>query len=114
MAETKTAPEKTKTDGRYKMPEVYVGEIVLWHAGMRGDPSANAPFPSLVTAVGDRTVSLTAFCNKMSNGFPKDGVRHWADPDTRRDDTQELGTWEETPQSMDQRKTTSHLLSLLK
>jgi hypothetical protein len=51
----------------------------------------------MVTAIGERSVSLTIFAPDNRGGIPKDGVRHCSDPDNRMHPGYDGGSWDFLP-----------------
>ena len=81
----------------FEMPEVEIGQIVLWyHGGQRSSPPAAA----MVLAVYKERIDLQIFAvpgvHAYIPGPGKRGVRHMADPATRANEKSEDGCWEHT------------------
>lgn len=89
----------------YHMPEVQVGEIVVYYPeGLR-----HAGRPAVVTHVGADTLALSVI-EKDAFGFaPVDGVRHHTDPALANPEARANGSWEEGPT----RKQFEHAIDLL-
>lgn len=64
---------------KYRMPEVNLGDIVLWSYRPGGDPA-----PAFVTQVGQEAIGLVYFPPDSRVGTPRDGVRHVSDPAAAR------------------------------
>ena len=79
----------------YKMPSVQVGDIVFWYPdGAR----TLAPFPAIVTVVGQSAINVNVFSQHQYNTRPQDGVRHIDDPLARDVELREQGAWDYIPQ----------------
>jgi hypothetical protein len=81
----------------FKMPEIFVGETVLWWPEGQPTPE-DRPSPAMVTGVSERTISLTAYEKDAYTGNPQDGVRHVGDPELKKQDVRLSGAWEYGPQ----------------
>ena len=84
--------EKPSSEKSYQMPEVKVGDIVLW----RLTPDRRrVPTPAIVTRVFERTVSLSAVPFDSPVFQTRDAVRHIDDPQHRQFATvlDESGVW---------------------
>lgn len=90
--------------------QVEVGDIVLWHPC--GDRQV-APFPALVTGIGNEAIALNVFSRGIQNMWSRDGVRHISDPKARHTEFQENGAWSHTPQAISQARRIAELESLL-
>lgn len=77
---------------KWTKPEVELGQTVYWKARPT-DP----PIPSIVTAVGGRTVSLAIMHDGFHNFENRDGVRHETDPELRTTEMGAIGVWCHTP-----------------
>jgi hypothetical protein len=77
----------------YEMPQVYLGEMVLWAE----DPSHNFEVPAIVTLLNETSVSLLVFVPGYVTGIPKDGVRHYQHPDKQAILVAEQGCWKHSP-----------------
>ncbi len=60
----------------YKMPEVCLGETVLWQHNF----ADQTPVAAVVTRVGSNAISVSIFPPDNKGCIPKDGVRHASDP----------------------------------
>ena len=78
------------------MPEVSVGEFVLWSVG-HGDQTASA----IVNAIGPRSVELTVFFPHGIGYGIRDSVRHIDDPDVNPVEVEESGLWQYGPMRAD-------------
>ncbi len=72
------------------MPKAQVGMSVLWYPYGESD---GVGVPALVNAVGERTLSLHIFLNMRTNLMYKDGVRHKDDPEAKREEYIDSGSW---------------------
>jgi hypothetical protein len=81
-------------DRPYAMPEVRVGDTVLWHDSQDEPPTAMA----LVTAVGNDNVTLAVLGPGYHNFLVKEGVRHQGHPDRPLVAAAEVGVWTHAPQ----------------
>lgn len=82
-------PEKPK----YVMPEVEVGDVVLWHDSGEAEPTAMA----LVQAVGTETLSLAVSGEGYQNFLVKSGVRHKDHPNKEIVRQTGEGVWTHRP-----------------
>jgi hypothetical protein len=84
---------KTESDSEpgYQMPDVSVGQMVLWRRGVDGDA-----VPAVVTSIGHSSVNLSAFNPSYGNLEPVDGVKHVSDPTCLPDLMEEIGNWDYT------------------
>ncbi len=97
MVKTAGPPKTTKTETPdeppiFQMPEILVGDFVLWMVG-RNDQEAAA----IVNAVGLRSVELTVFFPHGIGYGIRDSVRHIDDPDVNPADLEESGLWQYGP-----------------
>jgi hypothetical protein len=83
------------------MPEVGLGEIVLWYPG--GDKNAG-PHPGIVTRIAFRTICLNLISPAFMNFAIKDGVRHMDDPEIKEAERHEMGGWDFTPLAKELRR----------
>ena len=75
----------------WSAPDVYQGDIILWHDGHNATATG---FTALVTSTGrDGIVDLIAFPSSAYNGIPKSGVRYHEDPNKHAIHSQEDGVW---------------------
>ena len=84
----------------YRMPDVSVGQIVLWRKGVDSTPIA-----AIVTQVGHSSVNLSAFNPSYGNIEPVDGVKHVSDPTASVDLIEDLGNWDYTDEFKSMRDT---------
>jgi hypothetical protein len=89
---TATAPKEKM----WVMPEVHIGDTVLWF--MSGVESHHAPYPAIVTKVAEETVALAAFAPELYTLLLNDGVRHIADPRNKKIDLADSGAWKHRPE----------------
>ena len=107
MAKTKTATIEAEPEP-FRMPEVEVGDIVLWRQGLD-----SAPTPAIVTALGHSAVNLSVFNPSYANMYTVDGVKHVDDPAASIDLQEELGNWDYTPRDKRLREQLAFLMELV-
>jgi len=74
----------------FVMPNIFVGDMVLWyHAADR----TTAPRPAVVTHVGAETIACSVFEKDSVTMRCMDGVRHLDDPTTQIPEAREAGAW---------------------
>jgi len=77
------------------IPEVFLGDLVLWYDG---GTKNDTPFAAIVTAGGPGgIVSLWIVGPGAHNGMVRDGVRHVNDPRKVIELDAEHGRWDHTP-----------------
>lgn len=76
----------------YKMPDVRMGDTVLWHDSLGVPPTAMA----FVTAVGKDTLSLAVLGPGYHNFLVKEGVRHINHPEKDMIRHADVGVWDYT------------------
>lgn len=96
---------------KYKMPEVHVGQGVLWYDA--GDINAR-PYAAIVTAVGDEAIAVWIIGPGAHNGMTRDGVRHVGDPNKRPESVTDAGCWDHTEQTYKLEAVAEMLLRLKK
>lgn len=77
----------------FLMPDVYVGQTVLWYADVTGNCS---PYAAIVTETSHDCICLTAFGSGYYNGSPVSGVRHKLDPKAQKEGNRDVGVWDHT------------------
>lgn len=94
----------------FKMPEVSVGQVVVWYNGNQGDKGT----PAMVTKVGDRSLSVSVLLENASGFMCKSGVKHIKDPAVTDHDKNKVGFWEHTKQTKDLEAFTTMVYDVLK
>ncbi len=84
----------SRNESPYRMPEVLVGDTVLWSHAPGSDVA-----PAVVTAVGPFAISVTIFPENSRGGLPRDGVRHVSDPALAKLQS-EAGVWRHTERTL--------------
>lgn len=95
MADQQIAKPRTGmvNPATYKMPEVHLGQTVIWYDGGN---IADRPFAAIVVGVGSETVSLAIVPAGSHNLMVRDGVRHVGDPNRRAIKIEDAGAWDHT------------------
>jgi hypothetical protein len=86
--------ERVAAPASFRMPSIYLGEIVLWSHAKGGDTYAG-----IVTRVGDKAISLFMMPPDSRRGEIRDGVRHVDDPELPKI-ISESGCWRDTRSMM--------------
>ncbi|MBX6312825.1 MAG: hypothetical protein IRY99_07915 [Isosphaeraceae bacterium] len=81
----------------YEMPEVKVGDVVLWSHS----PRDRDKVPAVVTKVHKRAVTLSLVVAESPVLALKDGAKHCEDPDRMKTIGQGDGYWEHTQRTKD-------------
>lgn len=77
----------------FQMPPISVGESVLWYSDGYANSQEGAA-AAIVTAVGERTVSLAILGKDAFSLRPEDGVRHVSDPGLSVQEERSRGGWD--------------------
>lgn len=81
----------------HQMPEVHLGDSVLWCTEESGVPDKLA----VVTRVYNESVDLWVLETGCHNGLPVDGVRHISHPDRTLIKNTGSGVWDYGPREME-------------
>jgi hypothetical protein len=95
MAKAMTKGHYPKKDEapKYVMPEVEVGDAVLWHDGYGAPPTGMA----LVTRCGADNITVAVLGEGYQNFIVKTGVRHYSHPDKQLIEQTDSGVWSHRP-----------------
>lgn len=95
-----------KRNDAWDMPDVELGQIVLWYEGASRGVKPRAAIVSQVNGqrrdgrLEARSVALNLIEPNLHNMPLREGVRHVEDPDIGESDRTEAGAWAYTPQTM--------------
>lgn len=77
----------------YIPPPIRMGDtIVFWYGHKEQPDGANI---GIVTKIGTRTIHALLFSEGSTTGDPRDGIRHYQDPD--RGEFDNSGVWDYSP-----------------